>query len=306
MRAAVVHTPGGVESIELVDVPVPTPGRGEIRIAVAAAGVNPVDLATRRGLFHDLGVLTPGTPVGLGWEVAGTVDAVGTDVGTFRVGDRVAALVTDLSAPLAGYAEYLVVGADAAATLPDDLELTAAATLPLSALTADQALTTSGVRAGETLLVTGAGGMVGGYLVQLAARQGVEVIALATDADEPVLREFGARAVLDRDIDVPAAVRALRPAGVDAVVDAANIAAPAVDSLRPDGTYVGLLPAFAPTAPRVHVATVEVRADGRRLAELARSGLTARVAEVVPLADVRRAHEIAEKGGLRGRLVLVP
>lgn len=306
MRAAIVRTPGATTNIEIVDVPLPEPGPQEIRIEVAAAGVNPIDLFTRRGVLHELGALAAGQVVGLGWEVAGTVDAVGAEVTALSVGERVAALVTDVAAPLAGYAEYLIVAADAAATIPGELTITEAATLPLSALTADQALDASGVQAGESLLVTGAAGMVGGYLVQLAHRRGIDVVAVASAADEAVVKSFGARTVMDRDTDVAAAINAAYPGGVNAAVDAADIGAPALESVRAGGTYVGLIGWTLPTSDSVNVVFVRVEQDGRRLAEIARLGLVARVADVLPLADAARAHDIAEKGGVRGRLVLTP
>ncbi|NLG56563.1 MAG: NADP-dependent oxidoreductase [Rhodococcus sp.] len=306
MRAAVVREPGTTTAIEFIDTATPDVGPGDIRIKVAAAGVNPIDLYTRNGFLHEAGALERGVQTGLGWEVAGVVDAVGAEVTDFAVGDRVAALTTTMTAPIAGYADYLVVEAKGAAHIPDDLAFAPASVLPVSALTADQAIALSGVKQGDSLLVTGAAGMVGGFTVQLAARQGVKVIAVASKSDEPVLREWGADLVIDRDTDVAAAVKNIYPDGADAAIDAAIIVEPALAAVRAGGKYVGVRPMDVPTSDVVDVVSVWVEQDSARLAELARTDLDIRVAQTLPLTDARLAHEIAEKGGVRGRIVLEP
>lgn len=201
--------------------------------------------------------------------------------------------------PLGAHAEYVVVPADAVARAPRTADAVHAATLPLNALTAAQALDLLEVPEGGSLLVTGA---VGGYAVQLAARQGVEVTALAREDDEELVRSFGAARFTDG---------AVGAGSFDAVLDAAVLGERALAWVRDGGAYAGVIPQAVPAAERgVRVAAVEVAADGARLAELVRlvdeGVLTLRVAETYPLADAVKAHARLVEGGVRGRLVLVP
>ncbi len=296
-----VRSYGGPEVLEVADVPEPVPAAGQVLVRVAAAAVNPVDLQTRSG---DLAGLIPARDViGLGWDVAGTVGAVGPGVAGFAVGDRVAGLSDRLALPAKTHAEQVVLDADAVASLPVGADLVAAATLPLNALTAAQALDL--VR-GETLLVTGAAGGVGGYAVELAARQGMRVVAAAGDGDEQVVRELGATHFVPRSAELGTAVRRLVPGGVDAVVDAASLGYAALDAVRGGGAYVAVLGGAPLPLRGIRVSNVWIRADGARLAELVASGLRTRVAGTLPLEEVAEAHRRLAGGGVRGRLVLVP
>ncbi|NGO81883.1 NADP-dependent oxidoreductase [Streptomyces sp. YC504] len=306
MRAVIVRSFGGPEVLEVAEVPVPEPGRARIRIRVAAAAVNPVDVQTRSGALTTGGLLPSREVIGIGWDVAGTVDALGPGVAGFRRGDAVIGLSDRLALPLKAQAEYVVLDADAVAAVPAGTDLVAAATLPLGGLTAAQALDIAEAEPGGTLLVTGAAGAVGGYAVQLAARAGVRVVAVAGAGDEEVVRELGAEFFVPRTADLPAAVRDLVPGGVDAAVDAASVGVLALDAVRGGGSMVSVL-GNAPTPLRgIRVGQVWIRADGPRLAELAAAGLRARVADVLPLDGVAEAHRRLAAGGVRGRLVLVP
>lgn len=163
MRAIFIHNFGGPDALNVVEIPTPEPRPGQLRIKVAAAAINPVDLATRAG---HLGEAIPDDqlPVGIGWDVAGMVDAVGTGVDGFAVGDAVTAIDDRLLKDLGTYAEYVVLDADAAAPAPRTADLVAASTLPLNAITAVQSLDLIDLEPDQTLLVTGAAGAVGGYL----------------------------------------------------------------------------------------------------------------------------------------------
>ncbi|NBH10543.1 NADP-dependent oxidoreductase, partial [Amycolatopsis sp. SID8362] len=212
MRAVVVRRFGGPEVMEYAEVPVPVPGPGQVRIRVAAAAVNPVDLATRAGVLTGAGVIPPREVLGLGWDVAGEIDDAG-DTG-FRVGDAVLGLRDRIALPLGAYADYVVLDASAVAPAPDSLSPVEAATLPLNALTAAQALDL--VETVGSVLVTGAAGAVGGYAVALAHARGLHVVAVAGEADEALVREFGADAFVPRGPALADRVRALVPGGVDA------------------------------------------------------------------------------------------
>lgn len=335
MRAVVVRTFGGPEALEVAEVPTPAPDRGQVRIRVRAAAVNPVDAFVRSGLATQVGMLPERDSVGVGWDVAGTVDATGPGVDRFAVGDEVIGLSDRLDIAVGGYAEYLVLDTDAVARAPRGVSFELAATLPLNALTAAQALDLLDPHAGQTLLVTGAAGAVGGYAVQLAAAQGLRVVATADAADERLVRTLGAAEFLPRGGELGARVRALVPdgddrasgvdgvgggsggdrvgggSGVDAALDAAVVGVRALDAVRAGGAFVTVRGGAEPPPLRgIRVHNVWVRADGRRLAELVglveAGRLTPRVAETFPLEKAAEAHRRLAEGRLRGRLVLVP
>jgi NADPH:quinone reductase-like Zn-dependent oxidoreductase len=319
MRAVVVRTYGGPEALEIEELPLPVPGPGQIRIRVRAAAVNPVDVFVRSGSAAGAGMLPDRAGVGIGWDVAGEVDAVGPALvaaassagAAFAVGDRVVGLSDRLDVPTAGYADYLVLDADSVAAAPRDVSFEAAATLPLNGLTAAQALAGLGLRAGRTLLVTGAAGAVGGYAVELAVAAGLRVVAAASERDRELVLGFGAELFVPREAELGAAVRALVPGGVDGVLDAATIGVRAHDALCGGGSFASVTgPATPPALRGTRVHTVFVRADGRQLAELVAlveaGTLTLRVAETFPLEKAVSAHHRFAEGAVRGRLVLVP
>ncbi|MFE1343028.1 NADP-dependent oxidoreductase [Streptomyces sp. NPDC058757] len=312
MRALVFDSFGGPEVLRIAEVPVPPAGPGQVRVRVEAATVHPVDLATRSGGLAGAGLMGGGARTGLGWDVAGVVEETGSGVTAVRPGDRVIGMNDRLDVPLGTQAEHVVLDAHAVAPAPAGLDPVAAATLPLAGLTALQALDALALPGGETLLVTGAAGAVGGYAVQLAAARGLRVVATARPADEPLVRELGAaRFVPAGPGRLGTEVRALVPGGVAGALDAAVLGATALDAVRTGGAFAALVAGGAPYPLRgIRVAQVWVRADATalaRLASLAEAGvLTPRVAEALPLEEAAKAHHRLAEGGLRGRLVLLP
>ncbi|MGW5749057.1 NADP-dependent oxidoreductase [Amycolatopsis sp. NPDC003861] len=307
MRAMVIRRFGGSEVLEFAEVPVPEPGPGQVRIRVAAAAVNPVDLATRSGVLSAAGVVPPREVLGLGWDVAGEIDDPGDTA--FRAGDAVIGLRDRIATPLGAYAERIVLDASAVAPAPAGVSPAEAATLPLNALTAAQALDLVGTTG--TVLVTGAAGAVGGYAVALAHARKLRVVAVASEADEAQVRAAGADEFVPRGPSPADRVRAVVPGGVDAALDPALLGLDALDAVRGGGEFVAFAAGAAPIPLRgIRVRTVWIRADGDRLAELARLAengtLPLRVAGVLPLAEAAAAHERLAAGGLRGRLVLTP
>jgi NADPH:quinone reductase-like Zn-dependent oxidoreductase len=297
-RTAVVRTPGAPDSIEIIDVPVVEPGPGQVRVAVAAAAVNPVDLALAAGVFHRLGLVDQPDHTGLGWDFAGTVDAAGPGV-DLPIGSRVAGLVDGFDRDFGTYAEQLVLPASDTAVVPDGLDLATAATVPLNGLAAAQMLDLLGDGAGRRLLVTGAAGAVGGFVIPLARDRGWRVTGLARATDEEFVRGLGA------DFTAEAAP------GWDAVADGAVLQERGVALVRDGGVFVGVQPGAAPPEERgITVRVVVTEPDGARLAQLldaAASGhLPARVHAVVPLDQVAAAHRAVARGGVRGRYVLRP
>jgi NADPH:quinone reductase-like Zn-dependent oxidoreductase len=297
-RTAVVRTPGGPDSIEIIDVPVVEPGPGQVRVEVAGAAVNPVDLGLAAGVFHRMGLVDQPDHTGLGWDFAGTVTAIGPDV-DLPVGSRVAGLVDGFDRDFGTYAEQLVVPARDTALVPDDLDLTTAAAVPLNALAAAQLVDLLGDGAGRRLLVTGAAGAVGGYVIPLAHNRGWRVTGLARATDEKFVRGLGA------DFTTDAAP------GWDAVADGAALQEQGVALVRDGGLFVGVQPGAEPAEERgVTVRVVVARPDGARLARIldatASGDLPVRVHAVVPLDQVAEAHRAVAKGGVRGKYVLQP
>lgn len=300
MRTAIVRTPGGPDAIEFIDTEIPTPGPHQLLIRVEGAAVNPVDVQTRSGVYHALGFVS--SPfVGLGWDVAGTVEQIGSDVQGFAPGDRVAALSAGVDRPAGAYADALVVDARDAATIPPSLTTVLASTVPLGALTAARALDLAGPGRERTLLITGAGGSVGRFAVELAVLGGWTVLGLARAQDRESVEQAGADVVAE----LPA------QGSVGAVIDTASIGADALATVRDGGVYVGLVPGSEPDAERdITVSTFMIEPDGARLATLleaaANGQLTPRIAATLPLTEASEAHARLAAGGVRGRLVLIP
>ncbi|MGI5268226.1 NADP-dependent oxidoreductase [Nonomuraea sp. CA-218870] len=297
-RTAVVRVPGGPDSIEIIDVPVTEPGPGQVRVAIAGAAVNPVDVAVAAGLFHRRGLVHQPHHTGLGWDFAGTVAAAGPGV-DLPVGSRVAGLIDGFDRDFGTYAEQLVVTAADVALVPDGLDLTTAAAVPLNGVGAAQLVDLLGDGEGRSLLVTGAAGALGANVAVLAAERGWRVTGLARTQDEEFVRGLGAGFT-----DRPAP-------GWDAVADAAALQEAGVPLVRDGGLFVGVQPGAEPAGERgITVRALIARPDGARLAGIlqatAEGRLPARVHAVVPLDEVASAHRALAKGGVRGRYVLRP
>jgi len=200
MRAYVLKHYGGPDGSQLMDVLAPTTRPRDILIAVRAAGLNPVDFKFRQGKLR--AILRPRLPFVLGNELAGEVIAVGSDVKRFRVGDRVFARVAKDRA--GAFAEQACVDEDDAALMPRDLDFTAAAAVPLAALTALQALRDElTVKPGQKVFISGGAGGVGTFAIQIAKWLGAHVTTTASQRGEALVRSLGCDEVIDytaRDI----------------------------------------------------------------------------------------------------------
>jgi len=309
MRAVGFSTFGGPDVVHTVELPVPEPGDGEVRIKVAAATVNPSDAAARAGVFG-APQRGDGPPYVAGWELAGIVDAVGAGV-AWGPGERVFAVIFPYATGRGAQAEYVVVAGDSVARVPDGVSLAEAATLPMNGLTARLALDKLALSPGETVVVTGAAGAVGGYVMQLAAAAGLRVIGDASPADTELVQSLGADVVVPRGLDVADAIRRTVPDGVAAVVDAALIGPPVLAAIRDGGQLIAVRPFGGETERGITITLVLVTDyvhEAAKLAELARLAadgtLTLRVAREIPAEDAAQAHRQLEAGGTRGRLVL--
>jgi len=298
---------GGPEVLGVHEIPGPRPGPGQVRIRVRAAGVNPTDVSRRTGLLGVEGSRPPYVP---GADAAGVIDAVG-DGSAWRVGDAVMAMAVPMSEHGGAYAEYLIAPDDSIARVPVNASFEQAATVPMNGLTATQCLELAAVRPGRTVAVTGAAGTLGNYLVQLAKRRNLTVIADAAPKDSALIYALGADHVVERGDDVASRIRAVFPGGVDAVVDTALLHEKVVPALRDEGVFVSLRRWKGEPARGIRYEAAWVYDDYHSQAKLDAlrqavedGALTPRVAAVMPAGKAADAHRLLEAGGVRGRIVL--
>jgi NADPH2:quinone reductase len=322
MRAIRVHETGGPEVLRLDEVAPPEPGSGQVRVKVAAAGLNYIETYQRTGLYT---MALPFTP---GGEFAGTVDAVGSDVQGVRVGDRVAT-----ASGSGGYAEYALAPADKLVPVPQHVDFKLAAAVLLQGMTAHYLVhSTFPLKAGDTCIVTAAAGGVGLLLVQLAKRIGARVFGLvSTEAKAALAREAGADEVIFYTQEHFAQrARALTDnRGVDVAYDSVGKSTweQTLDSLRPRGYAVffgnasGPVPAIEPlalssrgslfmTRPTLlsYIATQEELAwrAGDLLRWIEAGELKVRVDREFPLEQAADAHRAIEGRTTTGKVLIVP
>ncbi len=298
MKAARFSRFGGPEVLEVVDLPDPHAGHGQVRIAVRAAGINPSDWKKRKGLMDRQ------LPQTMGYEAAGIVDEVGEGVVDVALGDR----VFGLSAEGAAQAELAVLSYYA--PVPKSLDFAGAAALPAATETATRALDHLGVGSGCTLLINGASGSVGSAAVQLAVVRGGRVIGTASPANHDYLRSLGAEPVAYGD-GLVERVRTLASGGVDVALDVAGSGVlPDLIGLAGGPQHVVTIADFA--GAQEHGVTFSRGDAGRavhalaEIGELIESGrFSLPVAQAFPLADIAEAHRVSEDGHGRGKLVLL-
>jgi NADPH:quinone reductase-like Zn-dependent oxidoreductase len=306
MRAVVQETVGGPEVLKVVDRPSPKPGAGEILVRVKAAGINPVDLAVRSGAYPLLGE----PPFGVGWDISGTVAALGEGLSGVAIGDEVYGMPF-FPKQAAAYAEEVAAPANEMAPKPRALSHEQAAALPLAGLTAWLGLVrTARLAQGQRALIHGAGGGVGHLAVQIAKARGAIVFATASTGKIDFVRSLGADEVIDhnktdfltvaRDVDV-----ALETVGGDH-------AAATVKAVKPGGVLVSLVGVgdAAMTAAKdkgVRVERISVRPDRDGLIELVRLAdagkLKVHVEKAFPLEQAAAAHSF-QAGKPKGKVVL--
>lgn len=302
VRVIEVAEVGGPEVLKVATRKDPLAGAGEVVVEIARATVNPSDLGARSGatLRRVPDLRLPFVP---GWDLCGTVSAVGPGVEGLVVGDRVVGLIpwVPIRGRVGAYAEAAAVEASWLARVPADLDAGLGATVPLGGLTAAQGLELLGAAPGATVLVTGASGAVGWFAAQLARRQGCRVLAVASHQDEPWVERLGVEVV-------PRSTELERIETVDAVFDAVPLGPSVTAPLRRGGTVVFTRPPPGEPPPGVDYATVWVEPRPAMLEELAlqvaTGSLLTRVAHELPLGDAPRAHALVEAGGLRGKVVL--
>jgi NADPH:quinone reductase-like Zn-dependent oxidoreductase len=323
MKAVQIERYGNEEVMELVEVEQPKPGENQLLVKVRAAAVNPVDWKIRDGLGEMFGMKLP---LILGCEVAGTVEAVGgqgpssprdesarlahrTGIKDFAAGDEVYGY---LSAYSGGYAEYVAAPASQFVRKPKQIDFDTAASVPVGALTARQGIFDHGkLASGQRILITGASGAVGSMAVQLAKNKGAHVIGTGSGRNEEFVRKLGA----DEFIDYKKAKFEEEVSGVDVVFDTVGgeTQERAFQTLKRGGFLVSTVsPPSAEKAKEfgVRVAMVQLMPKPDQLAEINRlveSGkLKVRVAAVLPLAEVKKAHQLSAGGHADGKIILHP
>jgi NADPH:quinone reductase-like Zn-dependent oxidoreductase len=299
MPNAIVMTGyGPPEVLKWAAVPLPEPGEEQIRIKVKAAGISPTDLALRAGYLRNAIPLP--TDAVLGFEAAGTVDAVGPGVTGTSTGDAVTALLFSLG----GYAEYAV--ASIWTRKPETVSWIDAAALPSSAEAAVGVLRQLHVKSGETLLLFGGGGSVGVIATQLAVAQGINVISAVGEHDETLARELGATPVR-YGAGLVGRVQAL--GAVDAVFDAAGKGVLA-DAIALAGGPKRVITLSDPAAADFGVTLSQPASDRApgalddAIALLADGRLRLRAHISMPMQEAAEAHRQLESGNVHQRIIL--
>lgn len=317
MRAIAIDAFGGVDQLKLQTVPVPEVGPGEVLVRLDYADVAVWDPEEREGhladLFAQMAGHEPRFPLVLGSEGAGVVAAVGAGVTKPAVGDAVYAGAF-LNPKGGSYAEYLCVKAELTGPIPTGLSVEQAAVMSGDAVTALRGLDdVLHLKAGETVMIFGAGGGLGHLAVQLAKRMGAKVFAVASGADGVALaRKVGADAAVDgRKDDVVAAAKAFAPGGLDAALLTAGgpVADQALTALKPGGRVAhpnGVEPAPKPPAG-IKVQNYDGDVDGQiipKLNKLIEAGpFHVEIAKTFPLEGVADAHKFLGQHYL-GKLAL--
>jgi NADPH:quinone reductase-like Zn-dependent oxidoreductase len=305
MRAVVLHEYGGPEKLKFEDnVPEPEISGSTVLIAATAASVNPIDWKVRSGMRQKDFPLS--FPAILGRDVSGVVRAIGANVKNFKPGDRVLAFAH------ATYAELVAVDDSEVSHLPDGIDLSDAAAIPLIALTGDQLVRlATNVRKGQVVLITGALGSVGRAAVHSAKKIGAEVIAGVRAKELDKARSLGVSGVLA--IDDHEAIEKFRL--VDAIADTigGDVAATLIRKIKRGGSFgytAGLSEGVATNNPSMKITRVFAHSDPSKVREFAddvRDGkFVLPIGCRMPLRDAAEAHELGEKGGIGKILLLAP
>jgi NADPH:quinone reductase-like Zn-dependent oxidoreductase len=325
-RAVMLQRKGGLDRLQLVELPLTPPKPGELRIKVRAAGAGFTDITMRTGMYP----FRPPFPFVQGYEVVGDVDALGEGVSGFRIGQRVCALTV-----YGAWAEYLTREADHFVPVPEGVDDAEAVALILNYVTAYQMMHRSAhVQPGQLVLVSGANGGVGTALLELCRLEGVRTVGAAAPKHFDYLRGLGAEPIESRSRPLDVQVREKFPDGVDASFDALGGAATGehIRATKKGGVVVGygfmqarhggVVRGFAALLLGSRLAgrrgtfygitavyrknKQPLKEDLPKLLELLREKkLRPTIAARLPLLDGKRAEEMLEAGGVAGKIVLV-
>ncbi len=305
--AIVASAFGGPEVLSVTEIDPPVPGPGQIGIAVRTAAVNPIDWKLYSGAF---GTDPAALPMRLGFEVAGTVTAIGDGVADRQIGDEVIARVQG------GYADAVVADADAVVGKPAELDFVQASGLLLAGGAAVHCLVATGVGPGDTVLIHGAAGGVGHLAVQVAVAKGARVIGTASERNHELIRRLGGDPV-SYGPGLADRVRALAPGGVTAAIDTVGTdeALDVSEELVADRRRIATIANFERgsadgvlvlgNGPGGDPGDAIRRAAGDELAALAADGrLTVEIGPTFGLRDAAAAHRAGQSGHGAGKIVL--
>jgi NADPH:quinone reductase-like Zn-dependent oxidoreductase len=310
MRVVGVKTFGGPDALEVIEVPEPHVGPGEVRIRVHAATVNPTDTYVTNGARAEAQRADP-PPYVPGMDAAGVLDEIGEGVTTdLKLGDHVMAIVLPKGAHGA-YSDYIVVPAESVAAVPARVSDVEASTLPMNGLTARLTLDLLALAPGATIAVTGAAGGYGGYVVQLAKADGLRVIADAAPADEQLVRDLGADVVVARGDDVAERIREVVAEGVDGLADGSVQNGLLFPAIKDGGGFATVRGYGGPSERGIVIHAVRVRDYAKEQAKLDQlrqqvddGAISLRVAATYQPEETDVAHRRLAAGGTRGRLVI--
>jgi NADPH:quinone reductase-like Zn-dependent oxidoreductase len=312
MRAVTFAEFGGPEVLKVTEKTAPVPDEGEVVVAVVASTVNPTDLMNLSGLRAEL-MKNLSPPYTTGVEFSGRILSVGAGVTSVQPGLFVIGVVNPRRPGGGAHAEQISVPAASVATVREGTDLVAAATVPMNALTGMLSLELLGLKAGQSLLVTGAAGMLGSLSVELAVLDGLNVLVNVGDDDREFLSGRGVTTFLPRAEGLEQAVRRAYPNGIDGIIDGALIGQKISHLVRDGGGIVSPRGSYRIEDPRLNVSYVQVTSgvtDQQKITRIARlldeGKLTTRVAPggVFSFTHSIDAYRMAEEGGFRGRVVI--
>ena len=313
MKAVLIEEFGGPDKLKITDVPRPDPSEGEVLIRVKAAGVNPVDWKIRAGGLE--GRLHHKFPLILGWDLAGVIEETGYSATRFKKGDEVFAYCRRPVVQQGTYAEYTAVPESYVSLRPRNLSFEESSSIPLASLTAYQALYDAAkVKSGESVLIVGASGGVGGFAVQLAKLAGATVIGVASEQNHSYLKEMGADWTIDYvNSDFVDAFKDRFADGADVVFNLVKgeTILKARQCVKGGGRLVSIGDDPSSRFPdekeiQLHYVFVEPNVNQLdHIRELVESGkLKTFVSAKYTLAEIKKAHEQMETGHTRGKIVL--
>jgi len=319
-RAVVIDRFGAADMLHTTTVPLPPVGPTQVRLRVLAAAINPVDLGTREGQIIQGAVyptLAARFPMVLGWDAAGIVEEVGSDVHEWKNGDHVIMMTHQVATQSGTYAEQIVVEAEQLAPWPGNHEPAVAAALPLAGLTALQGINVLRLSPGEKVFINGPLGAVGSLAAQLAVHRGARVVGAVRPAEKDLARELGLEWTVERDGDLAARVREVTGGPVDVAFDVVGgpVAAATLDAVRNGGRYVTVIPRLESGGPGVPVRSIipqviYIVPDPQGLRELsallAKGILSIRVGATFSFDQAAEAHRLAESRRVSGKIVLIP
>ena len=310
MRAVGFKKFGDPEVLEVIDVPEVSAGEGEIRIKNYASAVNPTDIVSRSGLIKQF-IKDFSLPCVPGMDVAGEVDEVGNGVETgIKVGDKVMAMV--MPNKLHGaYREQLILDQNAVVKAPEGFSHFETSTLPMNGLTARLSLDLLNLKKGNIIAVTGGPGAYGGYVIQLAKADGLNVLADSNEKDIQLLKDLGVDHIIPREKNFVEEVRKIFPNGVDGIADGALLNEKAVGAVKDNGSFTSVRNFIGEPQRNINFTATwvsEYNCDFEKLNKLRQQvedGLISlRVADIVTPENAAEAHRRLDAGGTRGRMVI--